>query len=235
MTKVANGPYPGSFDLVDLDKDELFHLAIRASNQDDHDRAIIYLKNALKLSNEAKVRFMLAAEHAEIGMYEQAIAGMREAIELQPTLWIAHFQIGLIYITIGQPEAAIEAWQGLASLAEDHPLYLFQAGLTAIIGNQTETGIALLEKGIAANLDNPPLNVDMQRVISSAQKSFDEQQSEGQSDSQTTALPTDQTANDDSDDANRERDGDAVNSSLNSHRRQLYLANYQSDEKDDPS
>src|SRR5688500_15693826 len=97
-----------------LDDQELLHLAIRASNEGRHDAAIDHLKQALELApDNAKVHYMLGAEHAEIGMYDRATEEMTKAVVLDPTLVTAQFQLGLLHITSGRIPKAEESWKPL--------------------------------------------------------------------------------------------------------------------------
>ena len=50
-------------------------------------------------------------------------------------------------------------------LPADHYLRLFVGGLTHLIRDEFSETIRVLEAGVAANQDNPPLNRDMQLII----------------------------------------------------------------------
>lgn len=148
-----------------LDADELFHLALKASDSADHEKAIKLLKQSIDLSPRANSYFILAAEHAEIGMYPRAISEMDKAIELDPNLWTAHFQKGLLYLVSNSPMEAIQSWEALEQLEENHFLRLFKNGLKALIENNPEQAKDYLQQGIAQNLENPALNKDMEKVL----------------------------------------------------------------------
>ena len=149
-----------------LDAEELLHLAIRSSQESRHEEAIAYLKQALEDEpDNAKVRYMLGAEHAEIGMYDRAAKEMAEAVKLDPSLVAAQFQLGLLHITSGRVAEADEAWKPLEKLGENNPLFLFKTGMLHLVRDEFDECIGYLEKGISLNTDNAPLNKDMQRVI----------------------------------------------------------------------
>ena len=149
-----------------LDAEELLHLAIRCSQESRHEEAIAYLKQALEDEpDNAKVRYMLGAEHAEIGMYDRAAKEMAEAVKLDSSLVAAQFQLGLLHITSGRVAEADEAWKPLERLGENNPLFLFKTGMLHLVRDEFDECISCLEKGISLNTDNAPLNKDMQRVI----------------------------------------------------------------------
>lgn len=97
--------------------------------------------------------------------YGGARTAMRRAVELAPDYAIARFQLGLLLLTSGDAIAAQEAWGPLHSLPSAHYLRLFVTGLTHMIRDEFDDTVRLLQEGIAANAENPPLNRDMQMVI----------------------------------------------------------------------
>jgi tetratricopeptide (TPR) repeat protein len=150
-----------------LDADELLHLALDASNKDNPESAITYLKRALDLEPaDARVHYLLGAEHAQIGMYDKAAEEMAHAVSLNPQLYTAHFQLGLLHLTSGRTEEALHAWTALDALDENNFLFIFKCGLSHLIRDEFQACIECLERGIAANTVNPALNNDMLRVIS---------------------------------------------------------------------
>lgn len=153
-----------------LDSEELLHLGMAASEKNESEQAIEYLQRAIALSPaDANIQYLLGAEHAHIGMYDRAISDMSTAVELDPALDTARFQLGLLYLTSKRLEEAVATWQPLDQLGAEHPLYLFKTGLISLANDQFSTCIKLLQQGIAANQMNSPLNVDMQKVIDRVQ------------------------------------------------------------------
>ena len=149
-----------------LDDSELLHLAIRASQENRHEDAIGLLKQALDVApNNAKVHYMLGAEHAEIGLYDRAADEMAKATELDPSLVTASFQLGLLHITSGRVTHAEKAWEPLDKLGADHPLFLFKAGLLHLARDEFDECVTMLEKGISLNTANEALNNDMRRIL----------------------------------------------------------------------
>jgi tetratricopeptide (TPR) repeat protein len=149
-----------------LDADELLHLAMSAARADRHEEAITSLKRALDLSpNDARMHYMLGAEHAQIGLYDRAVEEIGKAVELDPGLSTARFQLGLLHLTSARVDQAEQAWAGLDALAEDHPLRLFKAGLMHLARDEFEQSAANLKKGMALNSENPTLNKDMGQIL----------------------------------------------------------------------
>lgn len=149
-----------------LDSQELLHLALDASQRDRHEDAITLLKRALAIApNDARLHYLLGAEHAQIGLYDRAAEEMQNAVRLDPSLETAHFQLGLLHITSGRVESAATAWKPLDKLGPDHPLYLFKAGLLHLSKSEFGECEHSLRRGIAANKANPALNNDMERIL----------------------------------------------------------------------
>lgn len=149
-----------------LDKDELFHLALHAINQQQHPEAIELLKRALTLTpEEGRLHYLLGAEYAQIGLYERAIESMIQAVTLDSTLHLAVFQLGLLHLTQGQPDQAASAWEPLTVLPEDDPLFQFSTGLKHLAKDEFAACKTCLEKGMQLNQAVPALNHDMQQVL----------------------------------------------------------------------
>lgn len=162
-----------------LDADELFHLALKATQENQTERAIEFLKRAVGLApDNGKIHYLLGALHAEIGMYDRAAIEMAHAVELEPELHAARFQLGLLLLTSGQVEPAKTAWQSLDQLGEQNFFYLFKTGMLALAEDDFENAIRCIELGIENNAINLPLNNDMQRVLEKAKSTLESMQTE---------------------------------------------------------
>lgn len=168
--------------LTTLDSEELFHLAIHASKQGNHEEAISMLKQSLEQRPDAKAMYILAAEYAEIGMYDRALEGMRQATEMDPSLWTAHFQRGLICMMLQDVDGALASWEPLKTLDEQDPLYHFSHGLSHLMMDQFAEAAEMLEHGISLSHSNPSLAEDMasilERIRAELQKSDDQESTE---------------------------------------------------------
>jgi tetratricopeptide (TPR) repeat protein len=155
---------------VELDEAELLHLALHAMGNDRHEESMQLLKRTLHaFPASARARYLLGAEHAQIGLYDRAVAEMTEAVKLDPSLAVAHFQLGLLHVTAGRVREAQAAWLPLDRLAPDDPLRLFKSAMLHLVHNEFAACIENLEAGIAHNKLNKPLNDDMRRLLADVQ------------------------------------------------------------------
>ncbi len=160
-----------------LDGQELFHLALEASQRGEHGQAITYLKQALDLpagstatsSDYAKFMYVLGAEYAQIGMVDRAQDFMSQALSMNPDLHTARFQLGLLHITCNQPAQALSTLAPLEKLPEQAALHHFGMGLTHLLQDQLPACLASLQRGIELNSasaePNAALNTDMQNLL----------------------------------------------------------------------
>jgi tetratricopeptide (TPR) repeat protein len=156
---------------VELDEAEMLHLALHAMGNDRHEESMRLLKRTLDAyPSSARARYLLGAEHAQIGMYDQAVAEMAEAVKLDPGLFIGHFQLGLLHVTAGRVLEAEAAWQPLDQLPADDPLRLFKSAMLHLVRDEFPACIEELQAGIARNKRNEPLNGDMRRLLADVQK-----------------------------------------------------------------
>ena len=137
-----------------------------AINTQEHPAAITLLEEALNQSlTDSQLHYLLGAEYAQIGEYENAIGTMTQAITLNPELYTAIFRLGLLYQTLGQPDQATQTWAPLADLPENNSLRLFSLGLQHLAKDEFTQCQALLEEGMKNNHSDPALNADMQKVL----------------------------------------------------------------------
>jgi tetratricopeptide (TPR) repeat protein len=114
----------------------------------------------------ADLRYLLAAQYAEEGLYEPAAKEFEQAIALNPDAHTARLQLGLLHLTNGNVQQALSSWGPLEALPDGLAAKLFKRGLEAMIRDDFTASARLLNEGIACNLTNPALNEDMRRVLS---------------------------------------------------------------------
>lgn len=165
-----------------LDGPELLHLALEAAGRNDHGTAITYLKQALDLpegstaisTDYAKYVYLLGAEYAQIGMMDRAAENMAKAIDMDPSLHTARFQLGLLHITCNQPAQALSVLAPLEKLPEDSAFHHFGMGLQYLIQDQIAPCRTALLKGIDLNSASPvpnlALNADMQKLLNAMEQ-----------------------------------------------------------------
>jgi hypothetical protein len=87
-------------------------------------------------------------------------------VDIAPDFAIARFQLGFFQLTSGESNNALKTWARLDGLPDDNYLKIFVIGLRHLIRDEFEDCIACLKKGISLNEENPPLNNDMNLLIS---------------------------------------------------------------------
>jgi len=120
----------------------------------------------------AELRYLLGAELAQQKEYEAAVIEMHTALQLDPTLHFARFQLGLLYLTMAQPANSLATWAPLEDLDETEALKFFKRGLEALIRDDFDTCVGLLRQGIKLNKQNDPLNFDMTMVIDRVDQAY---------------------------------------------------------------
>jgi tetratricopeptide (TPR) repeat protein len=115
--------------------------------------------------DDPRLHFLKGSLLAALQRYDEAVAPMAEAVEIAPGFHIARFQLGLLHLSSGAPEAAGEVWKPLSGLAPTDPLRLFAEGLQHMARDQFGEAEKLLREGIALNQEHPAVNGDMQKVL----------------------------------------------------------------------
>jgi tetratricopeptide (TPR) repeat protein len=113
----------------------------------------------------AQLRYLLAAELAQRQEYPEAVAQMRTALDIDPKLHFARLQLGLLYLTLAQPDDSLAVWAPLEELDETAALKAFKRGLEALIRDDFPACIGYLQRGIDLNKQNATLNHDMSLLI----------------------------------------------------------------------
>jgi tetratricopeptide (TPR) repeat protein len=113
----------------------------------------------------AELRYLLGAELAQCREYPEAVAAMHTALDINPKLHFARLQLGLLYLTMSQPDHSLAVWAPLEELDETAALKAFKRGLEALIRDDFPTCIGYLQRGIDLNKHNTTLNDDMTQLI----------------------------------------------------------------------
>lgn len=148
-----------------LDASEYLHLAIHASQSGDHHGALNYLNNAVRLEpDNPAVLYFLAAEHAELGLFERACAGMTQVLELAPELHIARFQLGLLCLQLNRTDEARISFKRLNGASIEPSLQAFSGAYLELLDNHPQGAMALIAQGLEG-CTNTALKNDMNRVL----------------------------------------------------------------------
>ncbi len=113
----------------------------------------------------AELRYLLGAELAERREYPEAVVQIRTALDINPKLHFARLQLGLLYLTMSQPDDSLTVWAPLEELDETAALKAFKRGLEALIRDDFSGCIGYLQRGIDLNKQNATLNDDMSQLI----------------------------------------------------------------------
>jgi tetratricopeptide (TPR) repeat protein len=113
----------------------------------------------------AELRYLLGAELAERREYQEAVVHMRTALDINPKLHFARLQLGLLFLTMSQPDDSLAVWAPLEELDEGAALKAFKRGLEALIRDDFPACIGYLQQGIDLNKQNATLNDDMTQLI----------------------------------------------------------------------
>jgi tetratricopeptide (TPR) repeat protein len=113
----------------------------------------------------AELRYLLGAELAQRREYPEAVLQMRTALDIDPKLHFARLQLGLLYLTMAQPQDSLAIWAPLEQLEETAALKAFKRGLEALIRDDFGACIGFLQRGITLNSQNASLNHDMSQLI----------------------------------------------------------------------
>jgi len=169
QTEVADwagkGQHSREFNNAMYDLEEYLHLALHANAKRDAHACIGYLKDALRVDPQnAKAIYLLAIQHAEIGLIDRGIAGLTKVLTLEPSFEIARLQLGLLMLDRGRTAEA--RGQFAASLASaDLALRAFAEGMMLVVDGQIAAASGKLRSGLAAPTTNSALRVLMQEVL----------------------------------------------------------------------
>ena len=162
--RLLEGEHTHTMSYALLDNDELLRLALDAVNHDRHAEGMTLLKELLQ-RDAAHVygNYLLAAEHAQLGLLDAARQGFEKSVSLAPEFPMARFQLGQICLTLGDANAAIVALSPLADAREDTALAGYARGLIAAAQDRVEDAVDAIRTGLARPQEFPVLASDMQR------------------------------------------------------------------------
>lgn len=154
-----------------LDNDELLRLALDAMNSGKDAESVVMLKTLIERDpGNAYGQYLLAAQHAQMGLMDRAEAGFRAAIGAGLDMPVARFQLGQLLLLKGE---AGEAKALLASLgaSADAALAAYARGMIAVAEENAGAAIAHLREGLALPQSIPALGADMRRLLTAVEAS----------------------------------------------------------------
>lgn len=148
-----------------LDADELLKLALDAMNTGRDADAIVMLKNLVEREpDHAMARYLLAAQHAQLGLMDKAEAGFRDVVSRAPDFPMARFQLGQLLIAKGQGADAAPLLEPIAE--GEGAVAHYARGLLAAAREDAPAAIASFREGLGLPQDVPALADDMRRLLS---------------------------------------------------------------------
>lgn len=157
-----------------LDSEEYFHLAINATQNNQHHAALEYLHKCLELSpSNAQAIFLLAAEHAELGLYNRAIEGMEKSLSIDPTIEMAYYQLALLYIQQGNNFESLKLWEHLKENSKDQTLQFFAQGML-LLDSHRALAIDLIRKALEQETQNKALQKSIENILTGLLSSNEE-------------------------------------------------------------
>lgn len=146
-----------------LDQDELLRLALDALHHGRDADAVVMLKSMLEREpRHTYALHLLAAQHAQLGMFDRAEAGFRAAVSSAPDFPVARFQLAQLLVMKG---ALDEAKATLAPLvSQGDALGAYARALCAAADDNADDAVRELESGLALPQEIPALAADMRRL-----------------------------------------------------------------------
>ncbi|MDB5856282.1 MAG: hypothetical protein JWR22_4323 [Herminiimonas sp.] len=149
-----------------LPQDVLFEMAVKSLRRGESAAAVASLEIAASRSDaSSRACYLLGAQYAQMGRFEDAAHQFERAVSLNPALSVARFQHGLLVLTMGDGPESAKILSPLLELDETDPFAHFAAGLIHLVHNEFANALACLERGITLNASNPPLNADMRKLM----------------------------------------------------------------------
>jgi len=147
-----------------LNAEELLRLALDAMNSGRDADAVVMLKTLLEREpSHAMARYLLAAQHAQLGMMDRAEEGFREVVERAPAFPIARFQLGQLLLTRSEASGAREVLSPLVD--QDDAVGAYARALCAAAVDDVAQAVDELEAGLSLPQDVPALAYDMQQLL----------------------------------------------------------------------
>ena len=153
--------------------EELIHMSLAAMNASRDEEAMKLLAALLEREPEhAQGIYLLAAQHAQLGMLDQAEAGFRKATALAGNdLPMPRFQLGQLLMVQGRPDEAVNVLLPLTHAA-DPALSAYADAFIALAGQQVADSVAALREGLQHHQSIPVLADDMRRLAADLERSL---------------------------------------------------------------
>lgn len=149
-----------------LDNDELLRLSLEAINSGRDADAVVMLKTLLERdSRHVYGQYLLAAQHAQLGLMDRAEAGFRAVVAQAPEFPIARFQLAQLLLAQAMPDEARQHLASLTSLPEGQALGAYARALSAAANDDAAEAVLQLRAGLGWPQEIPALAMDMKRLL----------------------------------------------------------------------
>jgi tetratricopeptide (TPR) repeat protein len=149
-----------------LDAEEYFHLALHASSMGDHHSCMTYLEEVLRRQpRNARAIYLLAVQHAELGLTQRAISGIKSALSIEPDLELARFQLGLLLLFDSNEPLEAKAYLERLRSSENRALRAYGEAMIAIVDNDPTLARQKLAVGLSESSPDSPLALLMRRLL----------------------------------------------------------------------
>jgi thioredoxin-like negative regulator of GroEL len=151
-----------------LDNDELLRLSLEAINTGRDPEAVVMLKTLLERDPQHVYgQYLLAAQHAQLGMMDRAEAGFRAVVAQSPEFPMARFQLAQLLLATSRPEEAKQQLAPLAGFPDGQALGGYARALLAAADDDVTETVSQLRAGLSWPQDIPALAMDMQHLLGS--------------------------------------------------------------------
>lgn len=156
-----------------MNSEEFLHLSLKAMNASRDEEAMALLAALLEREPEhAQANYLLAAQHAQLGMLDQAEAGFRKATALAGNAFpMPRFQLGQLLLVQGRPDEAIDVLSPLAN-APDPALGAYASAFIALAAQRVTDAVVALREGLQHPQSIPTLADDMRRLVADLERSL---------------------------------------------------------------
>jgi tetratricopeptide (TPR) repeat protein len=160
-----------------LDAEEYFHLALHASAMGDHHACMTYLEEVLQRQpRNARAIYLLAVQHAELGLLQRAVAGIKTALMIEPDLELARFQLGLLLLLDNNEPVEAKGYLDRLRTSQNRALRAYAEAMIAVCDNDPTLARQKLAVGLSESTPDSPLAMLMRRVFERLLRSPDEQE-----------------------------------------------------------
>ncbi|HET9448672.1 MAG TPA: hypothetical protein VFO35_20545, partial [Steroidobacteraceae bacterium] len=123
----------------------------------------------------ARAIYLLAVQHAELGLTARAAAGIKIALLIEPDLELARFQLGLLLLFDNNEPIEARGYLDRLRTSQNRALRAYAEAMIAICDNRMTLARQKLVVGLAESSPDSPLALLMRRVLESMLSNSEEQ------------------------------------------------------------